>query len=414
MFRTSGVSHFRPKAGFHYTSAVVSERRIIANRPRASARDLLPWTEAHRRDLVALVRTLVEYESPSFNRPAVDALGDVLAEVFGAAGARVRRHRNPKFGAHIQADFPGAPGTRILLLGHFDTVWQVGTLRTMPFRQSRGRLWGPGVLDMKSGIAQAVFALQALRDLRGRLPRPVTVLLVSDEEVGSESSRPITERLAKRSAAVLVCEPSFGLDGKLKTARKGVMDFTVQVTGRAAHSGLDFEKGESAVLELARQLLVIERFTDLKRGVTVCPGVIRGGTETANVVPAEAMTRVDVRIPRLADAAHLERRFRRLRPCNRACQVEVTGGMNRPPLERTAAVVRLFRAAQACARELGFELGEAAVGGGSDGNFTAALGIPTLDGLGAVGEGAHARHESVLLSALPRRTALLARLLESL
>jgi glutamate carboxypeptidase len=397
------------------------ERRIIANRQSASARALLRWSKSHLKEQMAFIRTLVGHESPSFDRSAANALGEVLADVLAQAGGRVRRHRNAKFAAHIQADFRGARGAApILLLGHFDTVWELGTLRAMPFRESQGRLWGPGVLDMKTGIAQAVFALRALGELaeaegaRESFPRPVTILLVADEEVGSESSRALTERLAKQSAAVLVCEPSFGLDGRLKTARKGVMDYTVRVTGRAAHSGLDFEKGQSAVLELARQLLVIEKFTDLKRGVTVCPGVVRGGGESPNVVPAEAMMLVDVRIPRLAQAARMERKFRSLRPFNRACRLEVSGGMNRPPLERTASVVRLFRAAQGVARELGFELGEAAVGGGSDGNFTAALGVPTLDGLGAVGEGAHSTHESVLISEIPRRTALLARLLESL
>jgi len=377
------------------------------------ARDLLRFLGGRRAEMIATIRRLVETESPSFNKAAVDRLGQLLGAEFWRRGAGVRFHRSRRFGDHLQADFPGEKGPPLLLLGHMDTVWDVGTLKAMPFRQSRGRLWGPGVLDMKTGIAQMLFAVEALRRLRGRLPRPVTALLVTDEEAGSESSRATTEKLARKSAAVLVCEPAFGLAGALKTARKGVADYTVTVFGRAAHSGLDFEKGESAVLELARQLLVMERFTDLKRGITVCPGVIRGGTETANVVPAEAMARVDVRIPRRADATRIDRKFRALRPFNRKCRLEVSGGLNRPPLERTAAAA-LFAKAQALARELGFELAEAAVGGGSDGNFTAALGIPTLDGLGAVGEGAHAANESVLIAQLAPRTAFLARLIESI
>jgi len=269
------------------------------------------------------------------------------------------------------------------------------------------------VLDMKAGIAQMLFAIEALRELRGSLPRAVTVLLVSDEEVGSESSRAITERLAKRSAAVLVLEPAAGLEGALKTARKGVGNYTLKVLGRAAHAGLNPENGASAVLELARQVLEIVQFTDVRRGITVNPGIVRGGTRT-NVVAAEAVAEVDVRVARMSDAARLDRRFRSLRPFNKRCRLELKGGINRPPLERTRQVAALFALARKAGAELGLELQEASVGGGSDGNFTAALGIPTLDGLGAVGEGAHASDESVLISELPRRTALLARLIEKI
>jgi glutamate carboxypeptidase len=283
----------------------------------------------------------------------------------------------------------------------------------MPFRQENGRLWGPGVLDMKTGIAHMLFAVAALREVRSSLPRPVTVLLVTDEEVGSDTSRAITEGLAAKAAAVLVLEPSAGLHGALKTSRKGVGEYRVKITGRAAHAGLDFDKGHNAVLELARQLLDIAKFTDKRRGLTVSPDVIRGGTRT-NVIPAEAEADVDVRVTRMADAARLDRRFRRLRSHNRHCRIEVSGGVNRPPLERTAGVVTLFQLARRLGRELGLQLKEAAVGGGSDGNFTAALGIPTLDGLGAVGDGAHASHESVLIEHLAGRTALLARLIEEI
>jgi glutamate carboxypeptidase len=268
---------------------------------------------------------------------------------------------------------------------------------------------------MKSGIALMLHAIAALQDAqtedRDALPRPVTVLLVSDEEVGSESSRKITEALAKRAVAVLVLEPSYGPQGAVKTARKGVGDYQVKVTGKASHAGLDFQKGVNAIRELARQIEKISGFTDLKKGLTVNVGIVSGGTRT-NVVPADAAAQIDVRIARLKDAAGIDTKMRRLRPFNRKCKIEITGGINRPPMERTAGVAALYAQARDIARELGWKLGEAAVGGGSDGNFTAGLGIPTLDGLGGVGDGAHAGHEHVLISELPRRAALLAAMIE--
>lgn len=279
----------------------------------------------------------------------------------------------------------------------------------MPWREQNGRLYGPGVFDMKSGIAQMMFALWASREIRGGLPRPVTVLLVSDEEGGSASSRALTEKLARKCAAVLVCEPS-GPGGALKTARKGVGSFVIKITGQAAHSGLDFEKGHSAILELAHQIQAISRLTDLKRGITLNVGVVRGGTRT-NVIAAEALAEVDLRIANKADGAVMERKVRRLRPVDPKCRIEIEGGINRPPMERTKQVVALFETARKIARELGFPLKEIAVGGGSDGNFTGGIGIPTLDGLGAVGEGAHASHESIVAAELPRRAALLAGLI---
>jgi glutamate carboxypeptidase len=362
--------------------------------------------------MIALVRRLVEQESPSFNKPAVDALGRMLAREFEQRGAKVKLHRAASFGDHLQADFTGARGGQpVMLLGHIDTVYDIGTLSGMPWREERGRLCGPGVLDMKTGIAQMLFAIDVLRAVRGELPRPVRVLLVTDEEVGSASSRAITERLAKQSAAVLVCEPPFGLEGALKTGRKGVGEYTVRVRGLAAHAGLEPEKGQSAIVELARQIVRIATFTEMKRGLTVNPGVLRGGTRT-NVVAEHAECEVDVRIAKLADAARVEKKFRSLKPFNRRCQLEVSGGVNRPPMERSKAVAALFKLAQQAGGELGLKLTEVTVGGGSDGNFTAALGIPTLDGLGAVGDGAHARHEFVVTTEISRRTALLARLIE--
>lgn len=374
------------------------------------AAPLLAWLQSRQSEIIHVIRELVIRESPSNNKQAVDALGQYLCDLFRAAGATFTMHETDTFGDHLQADFEGV-GERLLLLGHFDTVWDLGTLKTMPFREDRGRLWGPGVLDMKTGIAQMLFAIDALKAVRGGLSRPVTILLVTDEEVGSESSRAITEGIASECAAVFVLEPSFGLQGALKTSRKGVGDFTVRVQGKASHAGLDFEKGASAILELSRQLLNIAKFTDLKDGITVNPGVIRGGTRN-NVIAAEASADVDMRITQLAQAAALEKKFRSLKPIDKRCKLEVEGGLNRPPLERTEAVAKLFALARSIGNELGLKLKEASVGGGSDGNFTAALGIPTLDGLGAPGEGAHAVNESVLIDQLVTRTALLARLIE--
>jgi glutamate carboxypeptidase len=279
----------------------------------------------------------------------------------------------------------------------------------MKFRQRDGRLWGPGVLDMKSGLGMFAFAMRALKELQIPVARHVTLLVNPDEETGSAGSRETTEALAKKCRAVLVLEPGTGLAGKAKTARKGIGSYRVSVRGVAAHSGVDFEKGASAVVELARQIGKISEFTDLKRGVTVNPGVISGGTRS-NVTAAQAETLVDIRVPRLRDAIALERKFRALRPFDKRCSLEVTGGLNRPPMERSKGIAELFRLARGYAAEIDVTLEESSTGGGSDGNFTAALGVPTLDGVGAVGEGAHAAHESVLVDRLADRVALLAKL----
>ncbi len=371
------------------------------------------WLTEREREMVERVRELVVRESPTQDKLACDELSSYLAVEFERLDGRVKVHRQDIAGDHLQVDFTGDEQRMpLLLLGHLDTVYDVGAIEAMPWREENGRLYGPGVFDMKSGIAQMIFALAALREIRGSLPRPVKVLLVSDEEGGSASSRATTETVAQQCAAVLVCEPS-GPGGALKTARKGVGSFTLKVTGQAAHSGLDFEKGQSAILELAHQILATSQLTDLKRGTTLNVGVIRGGTRT-NVVAAEALAEVDVRIAFKGDAAIMDRRIRQLRPLNRRCKLEIEGGINRPPLERTEQVVALFELARKIAADLGFALEEIAVGGGSDGNFTAGIGVPTLDGLGAVGEGAHAPDESVVAAELPRRAALLAGLIEAI
>jgi len=357
--------------------------------------------------MIACIQELVECESPSDHPPSV---GKFIKLFSGTVSdiARVRTYP----GRHIRCEF-NLPGPRkqgqILALGHSDTVWPLGTLKTMPFRQARGRLWGPGVLDMKAGLVFFAFAMRILRELDVPVRRKVVLQVNSDEEVGSPSSRLLTEETARESAAVLVLEPGTGLDGKLKTARKGVGDYRITVRGRAAHAGLDFEKGANAVVEMARQIERIAGFTRLTQGITVSPGVIRGGTRS-NVVPAECHVEVDVRAPSAAAQRYLERQFASLKPFDKRCAVEVAGGLNRPPMERSAGVRRLFQTARVLGAELGVDLEESASGGGSDGNFTAALGIPTLDGLGAVGEGAHAPHESILINRIAGRTALLAKL----
>ena len=388
---------------------------MVRASPPGGGGDFLSFLERQREGMLETLRNLVELESPSQDKAAVDRLGEFVGGEFERLGGRTTYHRTPKAGNHLQVDFAAMGSARppIMLLGHLDTVWELCTLRTMPFAVRDGRAWGPGVFDMKSGITQMIYALAALGEVRGGPGRPVTVLLNSDEEVSSESSRAIIEDLARRSAAVLVMEPAQGLHGAVKTSRKGVGEYVVRVTGKAAHAGLDYQKGASAIAELARQIARMEKFTDLKRGITVNVGVIRGGTRT-NVIAGEAVAEVDIRIQRPADARLLERRFRALSPFDRRCRLEVSGGIHRPPMPRSAGVARLYDLAKGVARSLGVDLREAAVGGGSDGNFTAALGIPTLDGLGGVGEGAHARHESVLIAELPRRAALLAGLIEAI
>lgn len=366
-------------------------------------------------EIVQSIRRMVECESPSDDAAAVNRFVDLFAAEI-ADIAKVRTFKGGRFGKHLRCEFQ-LPGRRksgqILGLGHSDTVYPLGILSSMPWREKDGRLNGPGVLDMKGGLAFFVWAMRTLRELDRPVARKVVLQVNSDEEVGSDSSRTLTEEAAKQSVAVLVLEPGTGPTGKLKTARKGVGDFTVKVRGVASHAGVDFSNGASAIVELARQIEKIAGFTKLDRGITVNPGVISGGTRT-NVIAAEAVVEVDIRIAKLKDEAYLDKAFRALKPIDKRCSIEVAGGLNRPPMERTAAIAKLFRTARKLASELGVDLEESSTGGGSDGNFTAALGIPTLDGLGTVGEGAHAPHESIAVDRIADRTALLAKLVEAI
>ena len=373
-------------------------------------RALLAGARRKEAALVELTRKLVLCESPSDSKSDVDACVALTADEIRARGGRVKRHRQRAYGDILEARFgprKKKDAKPALLLAHLDTVWQVGTLRKMPCRVADGRLWGPGALDMKAGVAMALTAVEMLAEA-DLLQREVILLLNSDEEIGSPASRPITEMLAKECAAVFVLEPAQGL--AYKTARKGTGNWRIDIRGVAAHAGVDFEKGANALRELSRVIDTVSGWTDLKRGLTVSVGVAGGGSKT-NVIPAEAFAEVDVRIARMADGPRIERKFASLKAADKRCSLTISGGINRPPMERTRGTVQLFDQACTLASELGIELNEAATGGASDGNFTSALGVPTLDGMGAVGEGAHAQHESIVLEHLAPRTALLAGML---
>jgi glutamate carboxypeptidase len=376
---------------------------------------LLTTLQSEQQSMLALLRRFVEMESPSTDKAAVDRLSNLVASVARDFGAAVRFYASKTTGNHLRMEFCFVPRPhgQILLLGHLDTVWELGTLAGMPFRIRNGRAYGPGVFDMKAGIVMGLYSLAALRKHGIPINKKIVMLLNADEEIGSPSSREFTEREARRSEAALVLEPAHGPNGALKTARKGTGEFEISVRGRAAHAGLEPEKGISAILELSRQLIASERLADYKRGITFNPGIIRGGTR-GNVIPEHASATIDVRILRLADQALVMRKLRSLKPFHPEAKVEVTGSFNRPPLERSAPVAALFARAKRLATPLGIQLSEAAVGGGSDGNFTAALGTPTLDGLGAVGSGAHASDEHIIISECVRRTALLAHLIRDL
>ncbi|MFN8062056.1 MAG: M20 family metallopeptidase [Vicinamibacterales bacterium] len=369
---------------------------------------LLRYCQSQEAWLIDVIEELVRHESPSDDKAAVDACGAAIASLLSGLGARVERLAQPKAGDHLRATF-GSGDRQVLLSGHFDTVWPVGQLERMPFELRDGRLHGPGIFDMKAGISIGMLAARAVLDA----PPPgwrLVVLLTTDEEVGSTTSRALIEDEARRSDAVLVLEPSLP-GGVLKTARKGCGEFEMTITGVPAHAGVDPTKGASAILELAHQVLALHALRDLDRGVSVNTGVVEGGSRP-NVVAERSRARIDVRAPTMADAARIEGSIRALRPQVPGTSIEVRGGFERPPLERSAGVAALFSKAHAVAAELGFELREGSTGGGSDGNFTAALGVPTLDGLGAVGDGAHAIHEHVERASLVTRAALVAGLID--
>lgn len=359
---------------------------------------------------LGFLEQMVTMESPSFDKRLVDEFAKFLESQFAAIGGEVELVRAEKFGDHLVARFNSGSPERILLLGHTDTVWAAGELTKRPFKIDGGRAFGPGVFDMKAGILLMWMAIDALQKTRGGLSRPLTVLLVSDEEVGSNSSRALTESEAGQCRAVLVLEPSLA-GGALKTARKGVGRFTVKAIGKAAHAGIDPEKGVNAIEEISRQVLKLQGMTDTVRGTAVTVGVVQGGTRS-NVVPAEAAAEVDVRVTSMEEAERVTKMIKGLSPELPNARLEIRGSIQRPPMERTEETVRLFELARKIAAGLGVDLKEGSTGGASDGNFTSALGIPTLDGLGPVGGGAHAVDEWVDIQSLPQRAALLAELIE--
>ena len=385
--------------------------------PNGAMRRILRKLKGHEASMLKMLGMFVRSESPSHDKKAVDRFGTLVAAEWRKRGAKLSVLATAKRGNHLRAEIwlgPGRePKRQIMVLGHLDTVYPLGTLAKMPFRISGGRAWGPGTFDMKGGLVLALFAVDALKAAGITPAKKLVFLWTSDEEIGSASSRRAITSEARRSDAVLVLEPSFGRDGRLKTARKGVGTAEIIVTGRSAHAGVDPEKGVNAVHELALQIERLMKVNNPARGITVQATVVTGGT-VSNVIPDYARAEVDIRFSQATDGRELNRKLRALRPISKGARLEIRGGTNRPPLERTAAVRALFRHAQELMRDMGLALGEASTGGGSDGSFTAALGVPTLDGLGAVGDFPHGPREQVLIRALPERAALLAGLLASL
>lgn len=373
-------------------------------------REYEAFCERHSDWAVTMVEALVRRESPTTDKAAVDCCGAVLADYLNDIEADVTLLPQDSVGDHLFAALGGGP-TQVLLLWHFDTVWPVGQLKRMPLQRKGHRLFGPGTFDMKGGIAIGMLAARAMLEVGMPQAARVAMLWTSDEETGSAASQQAILQHGERSKAVLVLEPS-GPGGAVKTSRKGCGQFELTVTGVSAHAGIEPDRGASAVHELARQIVSLESLQDVKSGVTINVGRVDGGTRP-NVVAEKAQAMVDVRVRTVADANRIERAFAGLTTEDPRTQLQVNGGF-RPPLERNAAVRRLYEAAKQVASDLGRDLTEFSTGGGSDGNLTSARGIPTLDGLGAVGEGAHALHEQVDISALPWRAAMLAGLIARL
>ena len=372
-------------------------------------KELLNYALAHADDTMETLRTMVEMESFTADTPSVDKLSSYIKERLETLGALVEVISQTEAGNHLLAEW-GEGDEQILILCHMDTVWATGTLQDMPFRVQDGLVSGPGILDMKAGIAILLHALDALNNLGLSPQRRVKMVFNSDEEVSSTTSRALIEEEARKSAHVFVLEPAAGSGGALKIGRKGVGMFQLKVTGRAAHAGNEPEKGISAVEELAHQIIRLHSFTDLEIGTTVNVGVMSGGSVRNQIAPfAEGL--VDLRVATMSEADRVTEEILALKPSLPGAVVEITGGMNRLPMEKTPATARLLESARSISEPLGIELGEAHVGGGSDAQFASAMGVAVLDGLGGVGEGPHAVHEHIIAAELPRRVALLASLL---
>src|SRR5438552_734188 len=378
----------------------------------AEPKSLLKWLTKQLPSMIRTLESFVRAESPSTEKAAADACARLIAAEWRKRGAPVELLEQKHRGPHLRITWaPGKtrPRSQLLVLGHYDTVYASGTLAKMPFRTAAGRVFGPGVFDMKAGIVQALFALDAIQECGVALKKKLVFLWTSDEEIGSESSRRLLETEAKRSDAVFVLEPALSPKGLLKTARKGVGEAEIIVRGRASHAGLAPERGVNAIHELALQIVRVNEWNDLRRGISISAGLVAGGTRT-NVIPDCARTVLDLRALRIDDMRSVDKKLRALRPISPGAKLEVRGGFNRAPLERKYSV-DLFKRASSLAKQLGFTIGEGTAGGGSDGSLTAALAIPTLDGLGAVGDGAHSSGEYIVARTMPRRAALLATLL---
>ncbi len=389
----------------------------MADTPNLEAKPIHDYLKNRRREILSLVRALVEAESPSGDEAGSRAVGSLLSAAARSVPAvqGIERVVTENYGEHLRIKAFGngdASAPPIVILGHTDTVHPRGSLRERPWRVEGNRAYGPGVFDMKANCALAVEAIRACSALNLVPRHPVVLLLTCDEEQGSFSGRSLVEAQARRARAVLVIEPPAS-GGRVKTGRKGTGIFTLETRGRAAHAGLEPEKGASAILEMSRQ---IQRLHELNRrggGISVNVGVVHGGT-VSNVVPANARADIDVRFSSAEEAKLLEQELSSLRPFDDRVQVIVRGEINRPPMERSDSVLALYKHARTLAASLDYDLGEAQVGGASDGNFAAAVGAAVLDGLGVDGDGAHAVHEHILIDDIPRRGALLAGLIATL
>jgi len=381
--------------------------------PALHPKKLLAFLRPQLPKMLDVLRAFTLAESPSTEKAPADRCAELIAAEWRKRDVRVELLPQKVRGNHIRIECIPTATTKssgqLLVLGHYDTVYATGTLSKMPFRASGPKVFGPGVFDMKAGIVQALFALDALLATRASVHKQIVFLWTSDEEIGSESSRKLLESEAARSDAVFVLEPSLGPKGLLKTARKGVGEAQLIVQGKASHAGLAPEKGINAVHELSLQIARILKWNDLRRGISVNADVVHGGTRV-NVIAENAHAALDLRALRISDMHAIERKLKALRPLLHGAKLEVNGGFTRAPLERKISA-ELFARAKKLASQMGIAIGEGTAGGASDGNFTAALGIPTLDGLGAVGDGAHSRHEHILANTMLERAALLAALL---
>ena len=375
---------------------------------------LLSYFEEIQAEIIEFIRWLVEQESMSREAEANRRLAENLAEKLASMGAELELSNDPKFGSTLRARYNNTekPGRQLLVVGHLDTVWPLGTLAERPFRIENGRAFGPGIFDMKAGVAVAAFAMRAFKELGRKTQRPVTLLMTCDEETGSHFSREIIEDEARTASAALVLEPPIP-GGTIKTSRKGVGEFELIIRGKPAHAGNDPCAGVSAITEMAHQILAINKLVDYARGTTLNVGVVRGGV-LSNVIPAEARASIDMRFQSEDEGARITEEMAALKPVHDRARIEVRGGINRPPLVRTSEIGALFDHAKQLAAEMDYELKEGSVGGGSDGNFIAALGVPVLDGLGVDGAGAHAEHEHIIISDIARRATLLTRLIETI